>query len=174
MTQAKINNFGYTVSVVFLLCSIFYSFSSLKEIFYTNAHIASGYNAASHILLVIFFYIILHDPEYLRGRPDLFKILPVVGSSACRIVNYLLRYCRNWKQVGWLIGSVAGYEVLILVCIYFMYFGDDASQSWFLCFKPWTRYKNDVIISDEMHFNYPTYPPPEYKQTEKFKEMIIV
>lgn len=111
--------------------------------------IVLGLLLVSLIFSSIFFGIIVSNKEYLRGKPALSKMWPVLLSSVCRLTASILIQIQGDEIAAHIIFLFVQEFAILGVC-YAMYFGDDDSEFCCLFFKPFI-FKAPVLVYAPNH-----------------------
>lgn len=79
----------------------------------------------------IFFVLIFLYRDYLKGKPSIIKMLPMILSSIFRFVYATIEfYASGYQNYGAIVNSVL-FESAVLGLTYYMYFGDEETSSSF-------------------------------------------
>lgn len=170
-------------------------FFALFSCFLTVVHLSEALKSASAPFIVIkvtlavasalhlyFFTEMIRLPEYLAGKPNLMKFW---APFANMVISLSIRlYLCGMGLVEDPLWDIFMEILMLAVCIG-IYSQDDASESCFLCFKPWIYKKVQIdviyvqaptpIIPAQMPPSYPTVPftypgynsPQQNIQTQK-------
>lgn len=136
--------FGYTLLIFYFLISTIISilFVIISAFLQTFQFIEVVLIISANISLCCFFVSAITNPDYLSGKPEISKMKSVWLAAILFFAEIVVAYCNYLSLTEFLLFSIA--EVVILICFYFMYFGDDFGNSWLLIFKPW-RYRRTIL-----------------------------
>lgn len=150
---------GHSISVVLALLAIIISLPLIMRSIFGVATCASACFAGCGVFMLYFQVTVLFYPEYLGGKPEMYKAWPLFAAWTCYTAADVL------SEPDEAASYIAMDSALALVH-YLITFQDDTSGSCFLCLKPWVyRKKHDVPpvqTYGQAHYQTGPYVPQGY------------
>lgn len=153
---------GYILALIELIFLTLATAGAIFRIFQQNdtaGIVTNSLEALSMLFGALFYYFIVSKPDYLKGKPGIGKMWPLILSSLVRLISWSIDNIIS--KLYYKIAMFAVIELLVLGVHYVLYFGDDEGGSCCLCFKPFIH-KRPVVMYVPTNYGYPpqAYPPP--------------
>lgn len=141
--------FGYSVALVLALYAILVVFPFIMRSIFGAITYASLCFGSFSVFMLYFLVMALFYPEYLGGKPEIYKAWPLLVAWTCYTAADVLSQPDDTAYF------IALDAVLALIH-YLVMFQDDTSGSCFLCLKPWV-YRKKHNVPPAQHYGQAPY-----------------
>jgi hypothetical protein len=170
--------FGYTLGVLMFIVVIGKASGQFSFVGRAdnapNDNIYYGAYGVGDFITWIFFFNLLHYPDYAAGNPSYIIFWPLYLGLIVKAAAYAYLYFNNLNIYG--IGIKLGIEFVVTLVLILVYGANDESKSCCLCFKPWV-YKTKMVPYNAAYppqgYQAPgAYPPQAYQANNAYPPQV--